>query len=318
MKKIFIFIFTLLAYNPNSFAQSVFGDTLSVFYETHNFHTDTAFRNIIVDTSMSNVWQIGNTHKRFNSLDTGSRGIMTDTTGNYGTNINSAFVLDIPATTFNMIIKVWHKFNTTRNKDGGIIEYSSDSGATWQNIFDCGTYQFPTINSYGIADTLFNGTHGFSGISDSPNTLTYIQFMNCIGVGPMHSTTTGCSFPMFVTLHLQLRFRFLSDSIADNNAGWKIDSIKIGTPGCTPGYVHTVPSNDNFKPSPNPSSNGIFNLPTFKELEGANIEVYDVTGRLVTRTHYTTSLDLSLQKSGVYFYKVFNESFDLRGKLVVE
>ena len=147
-----------------------FGTTDSLsnfFYPIGLIKIDTAH----IDSNNTYLWQIGNTSKLF-FADSGSvRGIMTDTISHYPINANSWFVLrSFPVS--NEIISFRHKYQTQAGRDGGIVEFSIDSGQSWYDVL-CNSnpdsmgdiFSVFTDNFYGTNDTLSSGERAFSGMS---------------------------------------------------------------------------------------------------------------------------------------------------------
>jgi hypothetical protein len=266
------------------------------YYKAWHFQTDTLDNDWIADTTATPLWQLGNSGK---PAFTG-RAMMTDTAHAYPVNANNALVLKIPHSAPNVIISFRHSYQTTSLRDGGIVEFSTDTGSTWTNVLDCsGSFpQVCTENFYLYTDTLHTGEKGFSGTASA--IYSRLQFFNCIGV---KGTTSGCYFHSGD--YMMLRFRFISDSTADTLAGWKIDSVQVKGPGCVPGAVKEVTS---VQPSvfPNPSS-GIFNF----DIDGRipfTVRVYNSLGQMVLESK-NKQIDLSGYNDGVYYYKIVTENY---------
>lgn len=75
----------------------------------------------------------------------------------------------------------------------------------------------------------------------------------------------------------------------------------------------TEPVQLNFNVYPNPSNTGIFTLS--KEM---NIEIYDISGRLITPNKTSKTIDLSSFSKGIYFAKVISGNSSQTIKLVHE
>ncbi len=267
---------------------------------------------VIIDTSGTSLWQIGDTHKPVFSTGTGaSHGIMTDTLNPYPHNVNSFFVLKVDSMVTNLLIEVWHEYQTDSAHAGGAIEFSTDSGLTWVNTAHC---YLPSENMPTSFDTLFTGDPAFTGNS-SGQVLSQFQFMNCFGV---KTTSTGCSFGMGGFRSMYIRFRFISDSFTSTKSGWKIDSIRVVNPGCTPGYVAKLKAGGNLTSYPNPAFNGVFNLPELNNAETYMLEVYNNLGQMIISQPYKTSLDLSKYPKGLYLIKATNGVASYKGTVVSE
>ncbi len=152
----------------------------------------------------------------------------TTTTGNVWTATNSkaksapyAFFAAEPATlsaqylslmpNFNLTgvstLSFWHYYDTENGYDGGVVELSTDGGASW---FDAGGYM--KQNGYntridGEAGTVLSGRNAFAGMSNG-----FIQ--------------TIIDLSVFKGKQVKLRFVFASD-VGTDGAGWFVDDIVL-------------------------------------------------------------------------------------------
>lgn len=253
--------------------------------------------NVMIDTSLCTLWQIGSTVKMF-SIDTvPAKGIMTDTLHPYPANANDFFVLHMDKPV-NAIVNIWHRYNTDSLHAGGIVEFSTDSGATWVNIVEClGIRQ---ENFYGITDTLLTGEPAFTGNSNGQR-LSRFQFWPMI---PIRTSSTLCSIPAhYWSMRMDVRFRFKSDTTIDTLAGWKIDSIRIDIPHFT-SKVKSVDEIAELQVYPDPVTSNL----TISATEQIN---YIVITNLLGQTVYTgnckgntTDIDVSNLTNGLYFIRV--------------
>ncbi len=168
-------------------------------------------------------------------------------------------------------------------------------------------------NFYLPTDTLFNGQAAFNGNSDS-TIASVIQFF--------------CVLPKYAHLHsgvncnfcggpaMLLRFRFISDSVTSTKAGWLIDSISVRRDqfGIS---VKKINEPTLLAIYPNPSIDGLFNLPEIEKQETYKIEIFDLLGICVYHIAYTNSLDIHFLQNGLYFYKIYNEVSNYSGKLLI-
>ncbi|MBS1690127.1 MAG: T9SS type A sorting domain-containing protein [Bacteroidetes bacterium] len=274
---------------------------------------DTVPHQIVADTAAAPLWQIGNTTKAvFSTGAMAAHGIMTDTTHHYPVSANNWFTLIIPVAPPNMILDIWHEYQTDSAKDGGIVEFSSDSGATWLNIAYCRN-PFPgliTQNFYSYADSLPTGEQAFSGNSGG-QVHSRLQFFDCVMV---KKTATSCDLTYTVRRPLYIRFRFSSDTLADTLSGWKIDSLKILGATC-PGYVTDVSGTLQVAPYPNPAHDGIFNFPALERENDLSLDVYNMLGAKVYSGKYIHQLNLSNYAPGLYFFTLHNPRQQYSGKL---
>lgn len=288
--------------------------TLSV--ENFTFEPGDSLRRpgITIDTSGMGIWQIGTTVKPyFASPDTPSSSIMTLRSGAYPVNINNGFVVKMQSTAFNPIFSFVHKFETDSGKDGGIVEFSADNGLTWENMLgQCNNDGLGpqrgilTSGFYRKTDTLYTGEPGFSGNSNGWKKSSFQFFWGLPVKG-----TTGC----LLTNSMYIRFRFISDSLANNMDGWLIDSIQFRKD-----YYSGVKNTEraSLKVFPNPSHNGVFYFPQLTDGYKYNIEIRNVLGQVVARKPYHTELNLSGYRNGTYFYLVTNGAQAYSGKLLLE
>ncbi len=266
--------------------------------------TDTS--NIIIDTSYADsvnthLWTIGSTNKSFFADSGAIRSIMTDSIDPYPVNANGWFVIR-QFTLFchgdYIVVSFHHKYETSLGHDGGIVEFSNDSGLTWENILNYACLD--SSNLYGINDTLLSGEPAFSGISDGW-ILSQFEF----------DLTNSFCYPV----NYQIRFRFKSDSIPDTLSGWIIDRINIRQDMWTEFGVTGINKQSILNIYPNPSNDALFNFPAMDEEKEYNIEVMDAMGRRVLRVPYVHLVNLSAYPKGVYFYRVSNGVEYYSGKL---
>jgi hypothetical protein len=266
-----------------------------------------------IDTAGIQLWQIGKTTKPIFSLDTGNTvSIMTDTVNPYPVRADDYFVLRYHAYP-NGIFSFMHKYNTTAGKDGGIVEYSIDTGKTWKNAMGgCNGDDLPfawsnilTENFYKKTDTLYNGLQGFSGNSNGWKK-TRMQVYH-------YPSVKNTAVDTCVANDVMVRFRFVSDSIADTNDGWLIDNIilerdeysKIPVVSFNPALVY-----------PNPVLDGIVNFPALINSGNYRIIITGTTGEILHDTPYTNTINISNYQLGLYYYKVSNGETMYTGKLL--
>ena len=249
---------------------------------------------IYIDDSSSNLWEIGKPNKSFHSAYSEPNALMTKLSGTYPVNNKSSFTIDMPNVFFEewyhiMDIQWMQQMHTTKKKDGGYIEFSIDSGATWENV-----YTSPyTYNFYGYPDidTLVNGELGFTGIDSSFNDIWL-----CFDGNWLSDLD-----------NLKLRFTFVSDSIDEQMDGWIIDNLMIRQT-----IIHTVQTVEQtkyFNVSPNPTT-GRVNIETQKK-EGyhiiENMVLMDVNSKVVeTWKNVPTKffIDINNQQDGIYFLTI--------------
>lgn len=167
---------------------------------------------ISIDTSSSNVWQVGKPQKTiFNSAATDPNVMITDTINSYPVNNRSSFQFTYqPLTSWGILALQWkQKLDMEQGKDGGIIEFSVDNGTTWQNAFNNPhVYNFYGYNSNN-KDTLATGEYAFSG-----KDTTWRDVWLCFDMTWLSWNT-----------NVLVRFTLLSDSTDTQQEGWMIDNM---------------------------------------------------------------------------------------------
>lgn len=274
-----------------------------------------SLKGVAIDTSMATLWRIGGTQKPFFTQGTTVTGaIMTDTSLPYPINANDWFTLKIARGYGNTIVSFTHLYRTDSMLDGGIVEYSIDGGSAWHNLEDsCNSDTsvsagIITENFYKKTDTLFNGEMGFSGYSGGWIRSRF-QFFQGIPV-----LTTGGGSGCLPQDTVLIRFRFISDSVADNQPGWIITNITIEN-DIYWGAVKDISRIQKLIISPNPSANGIFNFPSLDDEDKVRIEVINELGQVLISSSYSHTVNLSGYSTGLFFYRVFNENQCFSGTL---
>lgn len=312
MKKHLLFLSAvcLLSYG-SSIAQTGFshivdgvpGDSVTISFEhSDSLHKTIKNVNIILDTGSDTLWQAGNTTKNYFSSGSGiSRGLMTDTVNYYPTNANNSFTIDVDKDLMNMILSFRHKYQTDSTKDGCIVEYTIDTGKTWNNVAgECNVnhknatspHGIITDNFYGPDDTLLTGEAAFSGNSNGWR-YSRLQMFFAIPI-----RTTG-GFGNCYGFPVQFRFRFVSDNTSDTLDGWMIDDIKI--------EADLYGSINNLNQSvgevyPNPVQNILTIKTTANEF--SDLKLVNSIGQVVTRqkvTGTTTYLGMKELPAGIYY-----------------
>ncbi|MGI8892824.1 MAG: T9SS type A sorting domain-containing protein [Bacteroidia bacterium] len=262
---------------------------------------------LFIDTTLvNNIWQIGPPQKAiFDSAYSTPNVIVTDTVGSYPVANYSVFQFRVDMNTlfaFPFFVITWkQKIDTEFKIDGGWIEVSYDTGATWANVFTDTVYK-PDIVTGATIDTLANGEVGFTG-TDS----TWTDVMLC--------WSNGMGFPPFpINNVMDIRFIFWSDTTMQVNPheGWMIDNIwALAT------VIDNVSENttsNNFNIFPNPAQNVLnfeFDLNNDAYIE---IEVIDIQNRFSKiinsekrksgKNIITTSVsELNISK-GIYFVRI--------------
>lgn len=285
--------------------------------------TDAPVAGYVQDTATVPLWQIGRTHKSFFATDTsGTVTIMTDTLSHYPINANNWFILKFHFCHLCYpIVGFWHRYQTDSAHDGGIVEFSVDEGATWENVkgycnqdsatamgatWEIGVH---TENFYTFADTITGGMPAFTG--NYTNRFSRFQFLG----EPAPKSASGQWFEcLFRPDTMYIRFRFVSDTTADTLAGWMIDSVKIEHDTYAGGYVHRVQQTE-LSPHPNPSFNGRFMFPSLKEEKAYHTVICNALGQRVYTQPFSREVNLFHLPVGVYYYHISDGETSYRGKL---
>ncbi len=247
------------------------------YYHQYFDGADTASINSIqieILQDSSNVWQIGKPQKTiFDSAATQPNAIVTDTINFYPINDTSRFIAKVwkNFSNWGIFALQWkQKLDMDTSYDGGTIEYSTDSGSTWVNVFNNPyVYNFYGYDSLNV-DTLLGGTKAFNG-TDS----TWKDIWLCF------SNSWIAQFSNMDTL--LFRFSIISDSINNNKEGWLIDNMLAHTT-----FVHTIkeiPQDNYLKIYPNPTNNIVHvemeKLSQFHIIE--HMELVDANGRVINQ-----------------------------------
>ncbi len=262
---------------------------------------DTSYYNSLLiefDTSSTNIWQVGPPQKSiFNSASTLPNALVTDTINFYPPNNSSSFSfgIDSEVLTWGILAFQWNQKLDLGINDGGIVEFSLDTGNTWQNAFNnpyvYNFYGFDPQNQVVLED----GTDAFGG-TDS----TWKDVWFCFDTSWLNYNDS-----------LIVRFTLESDSIDistdDLNEGWLIDNLMAHIT-----FIHTVNEaelKDYMVVSPNPTT-GIVNITT-KKIDAFHIieriELINSAGRLVQEWGVSPTkffLDISQHPKGMYILKV--------------
>lgn len=250
------------------------------------------------DSSGSNLWQVGKPSKSiFDSAATRPNAMLTDTVNFYPANDTSSFYFGIKPIQFGfgVLAMQWkQKLDMDFRHDGGIIEFSQDTGRTWTSVFD-NPYVY---NFYGFdpanQDSLQSGEMAFTG-TDS----TWKDIWLCFDISWLVSSTQSDT--------LLVRFRFVSDSVDNPREGWMIDNMLAHLT-----FIHTVnefADDEYMKVFPNPTS-GKIDIETRKQVGLHIIEEMDLinsSGQVVESfgTSPTKfSINIGHHPPGTYLLKV--------------
>lgn len=263
------------------------------------------YRYLSLDTSDSNIWEIGTPQKQiFNGSYAGMSSAFTDGKPYYPVNNHSSFTLTINERNmdhypYSVYFEFMHRLDTEEGKDGGYIDVSYDGGESWVNIIDdrsacfCPGDQIETVGLYTRDETLYNGISGFSG---------QISFWSKVRFGweyCLAKSATGYKDSML------LRFNFISDGNDTSREGWNIDHIRLFSMPLT-GSTETD-QGPVFSITPNPTRDQVI----VRMADGSpvrRITLFDMTGAYLGTFDGAGKISLSGYSPGVYFLKIESEA----------
>jgi hypothetical protein len=295
MKQLYI-LFTLVFCSQSFMAQMP-------YYQYFDGANTNPANSIIVgiQTSSTNIWQIGKPQKTlFSSASTTPNVIVTDTINKYPVNNVSTFTFAIknpsfPSPAAITAIRWKQKLDMDQGLDGGIVEYSTNSGVTWVNSFNNPNvymfYGFQPANK----DTLPSGEFCFSGTDNN-----WRDIWLCLGPSVTVVNDT-----------IMLRYKFKSDSVNTLKEGWMMDNFMAYFTMMHP--VKSISQEENLVVYPNTTS-GILNVETKKHGDKGYImfvELYDMSGKLLESYGQNSSkvvLDISKYPDGLYNLRVVSNA----------
>ncbi len=248
------------------------------------------------DTASGNVWQIGPPQKvLFDSAATVPNVLVTDTINTYPPNDSSRFIIGFNTNIWSFnLYKVafrWkQKLDLDTTDDGGMVEYSLDTGKTWVNVFkNPNVFNLYGYDSLKNSDTLPGRGYAFTGTDT-----VWRDIWLCFS-GSIISQTDS----------FMLRYTLISDSTDNSREGWMIDNMMA-----QPTYYHTVSKIDpaqTFLVYPTITT-GVLKIDA--DVEAGEIEsiyITDINGRLLREYKHTpvkTSVDISMLPAGTYYVRV--------------
>ncbi|MCT4580888.1 MAG: T9SS type A sorting domain-containing protein [Flavobacteriales bacterium] len=281
------------------------------YYVQYFDGADTSVNNSILidlDSTSSNIWQVGPPQKSiFDSAATAPNALVTDTINFYPINNTSSFQYTIlPWHMWGIIAIQWkQKLDMDQKADGGLIEFSTDGGTTWDNAFNNPyVYNFYGYDTSSI-DTLNNGSVGFTGTDSTWKDIWLCYDMNWVSINDS----------------IIIRHTFLSDSINNNKEGWLIDNMMMHVT-----WIHTInekKQEDYMSVSPKLTS-GIIDIST-KKLDEFHIiekiELINLEGKTVKKWGVSPTkfyIDISDQPNGIYLLNITTNKQAETFKIVLE
>lgn len=250
---------------------------------------------ITLEDSADNTWQIGPPKKAiFDSAATFPNVLVTDTLNNYPPEDTSVFTFRQYRDGMRGIAAVrWkQKLDMVKGHACGFVEYSSDTGKTWKNVFkDPDVYKFYGFDTLNV-DTLSNGAYAFTGTDT-----TWKDIWLCF------EYSSSFSFPDTMLF----RFTFVSDTSSTTGEGWMIDNIMVHNT-----IFHTVKSATHGKairvyPTVTQGKVTIDIDRQVDEQVFKNISLLSSDGKLLKQYQplgSTYSIDIGNYASGIYYLKI--------------
>jgi hypothetical protein len=231
-----------------------------------------------IDTTLpGNLWQIGTPLKPvFDAAHSLTLALVTDTLNSYTMGNRSSFEMVIYTDDYTQI-SFHHRMDADSLRDGGVIELSTDGGATWVKPE---ASAWPDVfHWYGAGDTIASngGQAGFTG-----------------SFGWTESWFGGASL-----VFTRVRFTFTSDSIDTARDGWMIDDLVVT---CLGTGVDAAGAPSPFTFGPNPTT-GQLALRSDALVQIREVRLLDAHGKCVSVGN-SSELDLSRLPKGVYLLQV--------------
>lgn len=264
-----------IAYTPTAFQYLFFDDR-----DTSNY--------FFIDTSQAgNIWQIGTPSKTiFDSAYSVPLAMVTDTFSNCPANNVSSFSFVLKTDDYTMISYI-HKIHADSGMDGGILEYSYDGGANWNNIVNS---PWNLTDYYSNTDTIASaGQPGFTGSS-----------------GWVKSVIQNYGFDF-----VRFRFTFFSDSLNSLTEGWMIDNLEIICLGTS---RELGSAGQGIELVPNPAREEITVVAGIG-VEILSVSIRDMAGREVLRTNQSV-FDISELMNGPFLTVIETKAGSVARRLV--
>jgi hypothetical protein len=319
IKKLLFFIPLLISTISNAQGTVIEADST-------NFEVNDSL--VQIDTSASNIWQIGLPLKTFFGVSHSAPfAIMTDSINPYPVNNLSSFTISMDSCQWDVFpgayISFWHKYETDSFLDGGYVEFSADSGNTWVNVvqaYSIGVADITPYHFYSEADTILGDIPAFSGTQNSwVYSEIYLQWMFGV-INPNDATPRDFLYPT----KIMFRFNFKSDNINTMKAGWIIDNIEIGYRDVG-GHIN-LNQNPDFEVHlfPNPlESQSIIQVVSATKEKNLILNLSNSLGQLVLTKEIDANSQFIIEKkdlkNGIYFYSVSNNhGQNTTGKLIIK
>ena len=260
---------------------------------------------IEIDSNSTDVWMIGDPNKTlFYDAYSQPNVLITDTVNVIPDSTVASFTIAIDPSWYSwgiVAIEWSQKLDLEWSKEAGIIEFSTDTMQTWENVF----YHPQVDNFYGYMPAnegyyQYVTEPGFSG-----QDTTWRNIWLCFGYSGWFSTLDT----------FNLRFTLKTDSLEHGSEGWMIDNFSIHET-----WFHTVAEysdEDEFNSYPTVTADVIkvkCNAKTDPP-KIVNVEIFDLTGKLIEEfvpDDVNFERDLSNYTDGSYKIRILtDQGFDI-------
>lgn len=294
MKKLFTLLIT--SFHLFSFSQYWFEQK---FDGTDTIPSSTL--NVEIDSNATDIWHIGKPQKNiFDNAYSIPNVLVTDTVNFIPDSTTASFTINLDELLefeHGIIAIQWQqKLDLDSCKEFGLIEYSSDSGNTWKNVFE-------EVGS--------NDIENFYGFL--PNNEGYSPYWGFTNTDTVWRNIWLCfNYDFnFNEDNLRLKFTLQTDTIEHNSEGWMIDNFTAFF-----SFFHTVgeiSGAQNYDVYPNPAEDYIhFTLKDpASQQKISNVMIVDLTGRIVFQyVPNETSFSLPVHQipKGRYNVKIIMEN----------
>jgi len=314
---------------------TLFALTLSISLTAQIYSQDTTIVDfetlspmIEIDTSdTTNIWQIGHPDKEyFHWAYSGQKAIVTDTANDYPKNCNSSFIFKIDSQhtkACGINISFWHKFDTDNENDFGQVEFSLNGGSEWYILNDTsfwdgyGYWQhFDTTGNYIKNGKIIIANHSNGWILSRYEWIWYFPVK-----APKDNDDPKIAYKSANDINpdsIYIRFRFVSDSVENENSGWMIDNIEIS--GI---YLHDISEKNidkNIQVAYN-ATNKTFAVQITDDESFKTYALYNINGqKLFDQPIKTDKFEFSVAgyKKGIYFITFQGENNKVTKKIIIE
>lgn len=249
------------------------------------------------DTNDADVWQFGPPQKTyFESASTVPDVLITDTINYYPDSVSTYAWFQVPQDALwagGLAIQWVQKIDLDTNKDGAFVEFSVDSGATWQNAM----YNSYVYNYYGWdfanEGTDHTGEPCFTGTDTLWKNVWLCFLYDYLGTID----------------NLYVRYRLSSDTIQTNQEGWMIDNLMVAATWFHPVAEQSKVSDYKIYPSVSQGTISISRTNTQENGENAKIKLLSMNGQFISDLGEVadgTTIDLSGIANGRYLISIVN------------